>query len=323
MTMYKIVGADGKVYGPIDLEQLQQWAAQGRVNPQTRIQPGGTAEWKPAAEVPEVQAALAAAGFGPAGAPPPPPVGSAAGAALETGLAIASFVLGIVSVVLLCLGPLLGIPAIICGHIAHGRARRAPARYGGAGFAVAGFVLGYISLALSLLVLPAMLLPALSRAKSRAQSAMCANNLKQVGIAFKTWALDHNDEFPFNVSTNSGGTLELCARGADGYDRNAALHFMVLSNELSTPLILVCPASRNSSSGGKSPALDFRNLQSANVSYLLRTGPGIGETNPSEVLAVCPACGNVLLVDASVQQRSSVRTKSARFAAPQPLKPGR
>ncbi len=210
MTVYKIVGADGKVYGPVHLGQLQQWAAQGRVNPQTRIQPEGTAEWKPAAEVPEVQAALEAAGFGPALAPPPQLVGPAAGVALKTGLAITSFVLGIVSVVVFCVGPLLGIPAIICGHIAHGRARRAPAQYGGGGFAIAGFVLGYVGLALSLVLLPAMLLPALSQAKGRAQSISCANNLKQIGVAFKTWALDHNDQFPFNVSTNSGGTLS-CA----------------------------------------------------------------------------------------------------------------
>jgi competence protein ComGC len=314
--MYRIVGADGKVYGPIDLEQLQQWAAQGRVNPQTRIQPEGTAEWKPATEVPEVQAALAAAGFGPALAPPPQPVGPAAGAARETTLAITSFVLGIVSVVLLCLGPLLGIPAIICGHIAHSRTRRAPAQYGGGGFAIAGFVLGYVGLALSLLVLPAMLLPALSQAKARAQSINCANNLKQVGIAFKVWALDHNDRFPFNVSTNSGGTLELCARGADGYDRNAALHFMAMSNEISAPLILVCPAARDKSSGGKSPAFNFQNLQSANVTYLLRTGPAINPTNPAAVLAVCPVCGNVLLVDGSVQQRPNVRPKPAPLARP-------
>ena len=155
--MYKIVGADGKVYGPIGLEQLQQWAAQGRVNPQTRIQPEGTAEWKPATEVPEVQAALAAAGFGLALAPPLQAGGPAAGVARESGLAITSLVLGIVSVVVFC-APL-GIPAIICGHIAHGRARRAPAQYGGGGLAIAGFVLGYLSLVLSLLVLPAMLLP--------------------------------------------------------------------------------------------------------------------------------------------------------------------
>ncbi|MGA2867048.1 MAG: DUF4190 domain-containing protein [Verrucomicrobiota bacterium] len=294
--MYKIVGADGKVYGPVDLEQLRQWAAQGRVNPQTRVQAEGAAEWQAAAEIPEVQAALAAAGFGAPPSVPQPSSPPAPATGQASGLAITSFVLGLLS--LLCLGLLTGLPAIICGHIAHARARRLPAQYGGAGLAIAGFVLGYVGLVLSLVVLPAMLLPALARAQGQAQSASCQNNLKQIGLAFKIWATDNNDQFPFNVSTNSGGTLELCAPGPDGYDRNAALHFMVLSNELSTPRVLVCP-----SDSGKSFALNFLNLQAANVTYLLRTGPGVNETNPATVLAVCPIHGKVLLTDGGVQQR--------------------
>ena len=297
--MYKIVGADGKVYGPVDLEQLRQWAAQGRVNPQTRVQLEGAAEWQAAAEVPEVQAALAAAGFGvPPSLPQPssPPVPATG---QESGLAITSFVLGLLSV--LCLGLLTGLPAIICGHIAHARARRLPAQYGGASLAIAGFVLGYVGLVLWLVLWPAMLLPALARTKEHGQSIKsisCVNNLKEVGLAFKSWAADHNGQFPFNVSTNAGGTLELCARGPDGYDRNAVLHFMVMSNELTIPRVLFCP-----SDSKRSFALSFQNLQAANVTYLLRTGPGVNETNPAVVLAVCPIHNNVLLTDGSVQRR--------------------
>ena len=71
------------------------------------------------------------------------------------------------------------------------------------------------------------------------------------------------------------------------------------------PRILICP---NDSSKGRSPASDFRNLQPANVTYLLRTGPGVNDTNPQAVLVVCPLCKNVLLVDASVQRRPSIQT---------------
>src|ERR1017187_9579944 len=73
----------------------------------------------------------------------------------------------------------------------------------------------------------------------KAQRITCVNNLKQIGLSFRIWALDNDGHFPFNVSTNSGGTMEFCAMGPDGFDRNAALHFQVMSNELSTPLLLV------------------------------------------------------------------------------------
>ena len=51
--MYKIVGADGKEYGPVSLDQLRQWIAQGRVNAQTRVLAGDGTEWKTAPQFPE------------------------------------------------------------------------------------------------------------------------------------------------------------------------------------------------------------------------------------------------------------------------------
>ena len=291
--MYKIVGVDGKEYGPVGIEQMRQWTAEGRINAKTRVQQAGAAEWKTAADFPELGCAPAGGVPGPGSSPPPLPTGQAAGQ--QSGLAITSFVLGLLS--LLCLGFLAGIPAIICGHLARGRARRLPGMYGGAGFALAGLIMGYVSLLVSLVILPAMLLPALSRAKGKAQSINCSNNMKQIGLSFRTWAIDNNDNFPFNVSTNKGGTLELCLLGSDGFDRNAAFHFQVMSNELSTPKILVCPADSK-----RQPAPDFLSLRPANVSYQVRSGPNVSDTNPDQVLAVCPIHNNVLRCDGSVQR---------------------
>ena len=49
-------------------------------------------------------------------------------------------------------------------------------------------------------ILAALLLPALSRAKTAAQTTVCLNNLKQLQLAWLTYAHDHNDVLPPNSS---------------------------------------------------------------------------------------------------------------------------
>lgn len=284
--MYKIIGADGREYGPVDINAMREWIRQGRVSAQTRVQGPGGADWKPASDLPEL-------GFGGVGTPNPPPLPAQKPAGEEKGLAIASFVLGVVG--FLCFGPFAGIPAIICGHIARSRVRWSPAQYGGSGFALAGLILGYLSWIVPVIILSGLMLPALGKARIRAEEITCVNNMKQIGLAARIWALDNNDQFPFNVSTNKGGTLELCQPGADGFDQNAIYHFRVMSNELSTARILICPADK-----GKQPALDFANLQPANLSYQMRSGAELTDTNFNAVLAICPIHHTVLRCDGSV-----------------------
>jgi hypothetical protein len=55
--MYKIIGADGKEYGPITAEQLRQWVAEGRANAQTQVLPEGAANWTTVGQLPEFAAA--------------------------------------------------------------------------------------------------------------------------------------------------------------------------------------------------------------------------------------------------------------------------
>lgn len=45
-------------------------------------------------------------------------------------------------------------------------------------------------------VLAALLLPALSRAKATARKSACVSNLRQMGIAWRMYLDDHNDQFP-------------------------------------------------------------------------------------------------------------------------------
>jgi Domain of unknown function (DUF4190) len=58
-------------------------------------------------------------------------------------------VVALVCGILLCLGPVTGIPAIVAGFIARKAVRVQPASVGGAGMATAGIALGLLNLALS------------------------------------------------------------------------------------------------------------------------------------------------------------------------------
>jgi hypothetical protein len=44
--MYKIIGGDGKEYGPVSAEQLRAWVREGRANGQTQVQVEGTTGWQ-------------------------------------------------------------------------------------------------------------------------------------------------------------------------------------------------------------------------------------------------------------------------------------
>ncbi len=59
--MYRIVGEDGKEYGPVSLEEIKRWLIEGRVNADTMVMPEGGTRWQKLREYPELS--------GPAGQP--------------------------------------------------------------------------------------------------------------------------------------------------------------------------------------------------------------------------------------------------------------
>lgn len=100
------------------------------------------------------------------------------------GLATAALILGILS---LCTGPLVGLPALVCGIIARGRP-------GGKSSATAGIVLG----ALGILMLPIMiglLLPAVQKVRESAARMNDSNNLKHLGVGMHNY-VSVNSQFP-------------------------------------------------------------------------------------------------------------------------------
>jgi TM2 domain-containing membrane protein YozV len=51
--MYKIIGADGRQYGPLPADQIRRWLAEHRANANTLAQSEGSTEWKPLVSFPE------------------------------------------------------------------------------------------------------------------------------------------------------------------------------------------------------------------------------------------------------------------------------
>jgi competence protein ComGC len=134
-----------------------------------------------------------------------------------------------------------------------------------------GFTLVALLVIIAVLaLLAAMLLPALAAAKRKAQRINCVNNLKQCGLAFRIWEGDNGDKYPMAVSTEKGGTMEFDS-GADTFR-----HFQVMSNELNTPKILICPADT------RVVADNFIRLKNQNVSYFV--GLDADESRPQMLL---------------------------------------
>lgn len=128
-------------------------------------------------------------------------------------------------------------------------------------------------------ILAGMLLPALAKAKAKAQRIKCVNNLKNVGLAFRIFATDNGDRYPMSVSTNEGGSSEFTTAAQAPLN---FYHFSTMSNELSTPKIIVCP-----SDGTKTEATNWTThlnvLKNKAVSFFV--GFDADETRPQSLLA--------------------------------------
>lgn len=118
-------------------------------------------------------------------------------------------------------------------------------------------------------ILAGMLLPALSRAKAKAKTTSCMNNLRQTGLGLRLWAHDNNDKFPWHVPVANGGSA-----GASDWSAN----FRLCSNELAAPAILLCPTdtTRKAATNWAFLAADTA------VSYFFSTNAT--ESNPTFIL---------------------------------------
>lgn len=149
--MYRIIGADGREYGPVSAEQVRGWVAERRANADSRAAAEGSSQWRRLADFPEFSLLFANEKCEPPRyAAQAPQIFSAP--RKTNSLAVAGLVMGILSITggLCCYGLPFNVLGLIFSIIALGQIRDNPQAYDGKEMAVAGIVLALLSLAFSL-----------------------------------------------------------------------------------------------------------------------------------------------------------------------------
>ncbi len=131
----------------------------------------------------------------------------------------------------------------------------------------AGSLLAALALTGVCAMLLLLVLPALSRGHRHDPALKCASNLKNIGLAHRIFATDNSDQFPYAVYSNQVAAADL----------TAAIYFGLLSNELSTPRILICRADES-----RGAANSWTDLHSTNISYF--AGLNADEARPESIL---------------------------------------
>lgn len=147
--MYKIIGTDGQQYGPVSVNQIRQWIAEGRIEHQTPVFVDGAKDWNFTGRLPEFAGLFA-------GGTPPPIAPLTRGAAMAGQLprtnsfALTGMIFGILSVTLFCCccGFPFGLLGLIFSLIGLSQIKHSPHLYEGRGLAIAGLSLSIASLVL-------------------------------------------------------------------------------------------------------------------------------------------------------------------------------
>src|ERR1051326_9375487 len=101
-------------------------------------------------------------------------------------------------------------------------------------------------------ILAALLLPALATAKARGQRIKCTSQMKQLGLGFELFVMDHNDQYPPTAYRTGDYQYQLAwddyiHRNIGGTDSDADLLVGAsgaLADPSVVPRILKCPADK-------------------------------------------------------------------------------
>lgn len=146
--MYKIIGADGKEYGPVSLDQLRRWLSEGRANLETRVLPEGGTDWKKLGELSEFT--------GPAPQPIYPPGFQSISAEPRriNAFGITGLILGVISLPLsfCCAGLPFNVLGIVFSAIALAQMNNRPTEFSGKGIALGGLICSIVGLILGICI---------------------------------------------------------------------------------------------------------------------------------------------------------------------------
>jgi Tfp pilus assembly protein PilE len=112
----------------------------------------------------------------------------------------------------------------------------------------------------------------MSRGGCRATRNKCHNNLKNIGLAFRIYATDNNDRFPWEISDTNAAPI---------YAPDPVTYLRPLSNEISTPVILNCPEDK--ARPLRTNWTSWTQLTRTNLSYFISADAS--ETLPQSFLA--------------------------------------
>jgi prepilin-type processing-associated H-X9-DG protein len=122
-------------------------------------------------------------------------------------------------------------------------------------------------------LLAAIFLPVISRPKQKSSRIGCVNYLKQIDLSFRLWEEDNGGKYPMQFAVTNSDMMKLMGGG------NAYVLWQSMSNQLSTPKILYCPADSEHIA-----AANFSNgFSDANISYFFSLDAS--ENNPQALLA--------------------------------------
>jgi len=146
-------------------------------------------------------------------------------------------------------------------------------------------------------ILASMLLPTSRPARGKARQLRCLANVRQLGIALNMFANDHAKNFPWQIPTSTGGSLEKISSGSP------TPHFQTLSNYLNSNwLALHCPADIS-----RRPTTDpLLTLNVSNISYFCTV-----DAVPGQLMSILVGDRNLAVSNAPVKPGlSSISTNT-------------